>query len=63
MHMNENRMLKQAYDVQINMDMNGKCCWESRLRDELCKFDFAFVWLRKSVGMKGVLGNCQGMTL
>ena len=61
--MNENRMLKQAYDMQINMDMNGKCFWVSRLRDLLCKFDFAFVRLRKSAGMKDVFGNCQGMTL
>ena len=57
LHMNENRMLKQSYDMQIDMDMYGKCCWASRLRDLLRKFDFVFVRLRKSVGMKGVLGQ------
>ena len=32
------------------MELNGKCCWASRLRDLLCKFGFGFVWLQKSVG-------------
>ena len=34
--------------MQITMELNGKCCWASRLRDLLCKF--GFVWLQKSVG-------------
>ena len=50
LHMNENRLPKQAYYMQINMDLNGKCCWASRLRDLVCKFGFGFVWLQKSVG-------------
>ena len=49
LHMNENRLPKQAYYMQINMELNGKWCWPSRLRD-LCKFGFGFVWLQKSVG-------------
>ena len=36
--------------MQINMELNGKWCWASRLRDLLCKFGFGFVWLQKSVG-------------
>ena len=36
--------------MQINMELNGKCCWASRVRDLLCKFGFGFVWLQKSVG-------------
>ena len=48
--MNENRFPKQAYHMQINMELNGKCCWASGLRDLLCKFGFGFVWLQKSVG-------------
>ena len=48
--MNENRLPKQAYHMQINMELNGKRCWASRLRDLLCKFGFGFVWLQKSVG-------------
>ena len=47
-HMNENRLPKQAYYMQINMELNGKWFWASRLRDLLCKF--GFVWLQKSVG-------------
>ena len=50
LQMNENRLPKQAYHMQINMELNGKCCWASRLRDLLCKFGFGFVWLQKSVG-------------
>ena len=50
LHMNENRLPKQAYHMQINMELNGKWCWASRLRDLLCKFGFGFVWLQKSVG-------------
>ena len=50
LHTNENRLPKQAYHMQINMELNGKCCWASRLRDLLCKFTFGFVWLEKSVG-------------
>ena len=49
-HMNENRLPKQAYYMQINMELNGKWFWASRLRDLLCKFGFGFVWLQKSVG-------------
>ena len=48
--MNENRFPKQAYHMQINMELNGKCCWASGLRDWLCKFGFGLVWLQKSVG-------------
>ena len=36
--------------MQINMELNGKCNWASKLRDLLCKFGFGFVWLQKSVG-------------
>ena len=36
--------------MQINMELNGKCSWASKLRDLLCKFGFGFVWLQKSVG-------------
>ena len=50
LQMKENRLPKQAYHMQINMETNGKCCWASRLRDLLCKFGFGFVWLQKSVG-------------
>ena len=48
LHMNENRLPKQTYHMQINMEWNGKCCWASGLRDLLCKF--GFVCLQKSVG-------------
>ena len=48
--MDENRLPKQAYHMQINMELNGKWCGASRLRDLLCKFGFGFVWLQKSVG-------------
>ena len=34
---------KQAYHMQINMELNGKCIWASKLRDLLCKFGFGFV--------------------
>ena len=27
LHMNENRLPKEAYHMQINMELNGKCCW------------------------------------
>ena len=50
LHMNESRLPKQAYHLQINMELNGKCCWASRLGDLLCKFGFGFVWLQKSIG-------------
>ena len=50
--MNENRLPKQAYYMQINMELNGKWFWASRLRDLLCKFGFGFVWLQKSVGIE-----------
>ena len=50
LHMNENRLPKQAYHMQINMELNGKCCWACGLRDLLCKFGFGFVWLQKIVG-------------
>ena len=37
--------------MQINIELNGKCCWASRLGDLLLsKFGFGFVWLQKSVG-------------
>ena len=50
LQMKENRLPKQAYHMQINMETNGKCCLAFRLRDLLCKFGFGFVWLQKSVG-------------
>ena len=48
--MNENRLPKQAYHMQINMELNGKYSWSTKLRDLLCKFGFGFVWLQKCVG-------------
>ena len=51
--MKENRLPKQAYHMQINMELNGKCSWSSELRDLLCKF--GFVWLQKSVGNEKAL--------
>ena len=48
--MKENRLPKQSYNMQINMELNGKCSWSSQLMDLLCKFGFGFVWLQKSVG-------------
>ena len=48
--MNENRLPNQAYHMQINMELNGKCCWTYRLRDLLGKFGSGFVQLQKSVG-------------
>ena len=50
LRMNENRLPKQAYSMQIRQMENGKKCWVSRLRDILYKFGFGFVWLQKSVG-------------
>ena len=32
LHMNENRLPKQAYHMQINLVLDGKYCWASRLR-------------------------------
>ena len=51
--MKENRLPKQAYHMQINMEVNGKCSWSSKLRDLLCKFGFA--WLQESVGNEKAL--------
>ena len=57
LHMNENRLPKQAYHMQINMQLNGKWCWH--LDWGTCCVNLALVLFgcKRVLGMKGPFGQ------
>ena len=50
LEMEINRLPKKAYQMLLNLDRDGKCCWASSVREILCETGFSFVWLQQGVG-------------
>jgi hypothetical protein len=49
LHMNEDRLPKQAYLMMIEEDLNGRKCWVSQVRELLCTTGYNYVWLNQGV--------------
>jgi hypothetical protein len=48
--MDQSRLAKQAYLMQLTDDRCGKKCWASEIRELLYSMGFHFVWLNQGVG-------------
>lgn len=47
--MNDSRLPKKAYNMQLYLHRQGKFCWTSQVRLTLYKFGFGFVWENQGV--------------
>jgi hypothetical protein len=45
----ENRLPKQAYNMLLSLDRNGKQCWVTQVKEILCTSGFAYVWNNQGV--------------
>ena len=50
LHMDKERLTYKAYQMLLDLDMSGKHCWVSKIREILCFTGFNFVWLHQGVG-------------
>ena len=44
------RLPRKAYLMLLDLDIAGKQCWVSRIREILCESGFGIVWLQQGVG-------------
>ena len=50
LQMDDNRLPRQAYQLLVKLDANGKICWATHVREIWCQAGFYFVWLQQGVG-------------
>lgn len=53
LNLEETRLPRQAYNMLLLMDKNGKICWVSQIREILCRLGFGYIWLNQ-----GTLDQC-----
>jgi hypothetical protein len=57
LQLDNTRLPRQAYEMQLMLDQAGKKCWASDVRNILGQTGFYIVWLNQGVGdVKGFLG-------
>jgi len=50
LEMNIERLPRKSYQMLLELDICGKQCWVSKVREVLCATGFNIIWLQQDVG-------------
>ena len=60
LQMDQDRLPRQAYEMMMIQDRNGKRCWVTEIRELLYRTGFAVVWLNQGAeNINAFLQNCR----